>query len=71
MQQYCLMGPGAETTIDDIYERWVKKNVTVIEEPYDEVFGCTFVVVDPDGNLMRVTVPGNNRASKWGSPDLR
>jgi hypothetical protein len=27
----------------------------VVEEPHDEVFGRTFVVADPDGNLIRVS----------------
>jgi len=49
-----LMIPGSAAAIDDVYQRWVKKNVTVIEEPYDDVFGRTFVVADPDGNLIRV-----------------
>jgi predicted enzyme related to lactoylglutathione lyase len=33
----------------------VDKGVTVVEEPHDEVFGRTFVVTDPDGNLIRVS----------------
>ncbi|GAA2028503.1 VOC family protein [Yaniella flava] len=49
-----LMIPGTAAAIDNLYERWVKKNVTVIEAPYDDVFGRTFVVADPDGNLIRV-----------------
>lgn len=49
-----LMIPGSAAAIDEVYERWSTKNVTVIEEPYDDVFGRTFVVADPDGNLIRV-----------------
>ena len=26
-----------------------------MEEPHDDVFGRTFVVTDPDGNLIRVS----------------
>jgi hypothetical protein len=25
-----------------------------VEEPHDDVFGRTFVIADPDGNLIRV-----------------
>lgn len=54
MSEVGLMIPGTLAVIDEVYERWVKKNVTVIEEPYDDVFGRTFEVADPDGNLIRV-----------------
>ena len=33
---------------------WTAKGVTVVEEPHDEVSGRTFVIADPDGNLIRV-----------------
>ncbi|GAB3254545.1 VOC family protein [Kineosporia babensis] len=50
-----LMLPGSAAAVDGIYEKWKAKGVTVLEEPYDEVFGRTFVVADPDGNLIRVS----------------
>ncbi|UNX54008.1 VOC family protein [Georgenia sp. TF02-10] len=50
-----LMVPGPASTIDDLYSRWVAKGVHVEEEPHDDVFGRTFVVTDPDGNLIRVS----------------
>lgn len=50
-----LMVPGYASTIDDIYQKWVSKGVHVIEEPHDDVFGRTFVITDPDGNLIRVS----------------
>ena len=28
--------------------------MNVLRKPYEEVFGTTFVVADPDGNLIRV-----------------
>ncbi|GAA2035400.1 hypothetical protein GCM10009720_14890 [Yaniella flava] len=34
MSEVGLMIPGTPAVIDEVYERWVKKNVTVIEEPY-------------------------------------
>jgi predicted enzyme related to lactoylglutathione lyase len=49
-----LMLSGGAVAIDEVYQRWTAKGVTVIEEPYDDVFGRTFVVADPDGNLIRV-----------------
>ncbi|MEU6287039.1 VOC family protein [Streptomyces sp. NPDC046988] len=50
-----LMVPGSPAAIDGIHATWVAKGVTVVEEPHDEVFGRTFVVADPDGNLIRVS----------------
>lgn len=50
-----LMLPGSAAAIDDLHARWVAKGVRVVEEPHDEVFGRTFVVADPDGNLIRVS----------------
>ncbi|MGV0409540.1 VOC family protein [Corynebacterium resistens] len=41
--------------IDELFERWKSAGVRVVSEPYDEVFGRTFVVSDPDGNLVRVS----------------
>jgi predicted enzyme related to lactoylglutathione lyase len=49
-----LMVPsGAD--VDAYFARWTAKGVTVVEEPHDDVFGRTFVVADPDGNLIRVS----------------
>ncbi|MEU4051410.1 VOC family protein [Streptomyces olivaceus] len=50
-----LMVPGSSAAVDERYEAWTAKGVTVVEEPHDEVFGRTFVVADPDGNLIRVS----------------
>jgi predicted enzyme related to lactoylglutathione lyase len=50
-----LMIPGGGSGVDRVYESWVAKGVTVIEEPHDDVFGRTFVITDPDGNLIRVS----------------
>lgn len=50
-----LMVPGSAAAVDDVYASWCDKGVTVIEEPHDDVFGRTFVVADPDGNLIRVS----------------
>jgi predicted enzyme related to lactoylglutathione lyase len=50
-----LMLPGGAAAVDETYAAWVAKGVVVIEQPHDEVFGRTFVVADPDGNLIRVS----------------
>ncbi len=50
-----LMIPGSASAVDAMFEAWVAKGAAVVQEPRDEVFGRTFVVSDPDGNLIRVS----------------
>jgi len=50
-----LMVSGEARAVDQTFANWVEKGVHVVEEPYDEVFGRTFVIADPDGNLIRVS----------------
>jgi predicted enzyme related to lactoylglutathione lyase len=50
-----LMVPGSAGAVDDLYAQWAAKGVSVVEEPHDDVFGRTFVISDPDGNLIRVS----------------
>jgi predicted enzyme related to lactoylglutathione lyase len=50
-----LMVSRSTAAIDDVYAAWKAKGVTVVEEPHDDVFGRTFVITDPDGNLIRVS----------------
>lgn len=50
-----LMVPGSSAAVDDLHAAWAAKGVTVVEPPHDEVFGRTFVITDPDGNLIRVS----------------
>ena len=50
-----LMVPGPPDRIDEIFTSWVSKGVPVVHEPHDAVFGRTFVITDPDGNLIRVS----------------
>ncbi|WP_312917562.1 VOC family protein [Kocuria sp.] len=50
-----LMVPGPVSAIDAVYQEWTAKGVRVVEEPHDDVFGRTFVIADPDGNLIRVS----------------
>ncbi|GAA3598327.1 VOC family protein [Kineosporia mesophila] len=49
------VGLMTKQPVDELFAQWVAKGVTVAEEPHDEVFGRTFVVTDPDGNLIRVS----------------
>jgi catechol 2,3-dioxygenase-like lactoylglutathione lyase family enzyme len=50
-----LMLAGGAAAVDTLFEQWFPKGVTVVEEPHDDVFGRTFVIADPDGNLIRVS----------------
>ena len=50
-----LMVPGPPEAIDELFTRWTAKGISVVHEPRDEVFGRTFVITDPDGNLIRVS----------------
>jgi hypothetical protein len=45
--------PRGSDAIDELFQTWVAKGATVLEEPHDHVCGRTFVVADPDGNLLR------------------
>jgi hypothetical protein len=40
--------------VDDCYRAWHAKGVVVVAKPHDDVFGRTFVIADPEGNLIRV-----------------
>lgn len=52
--EVCLSVPGGAAETDALFARWVAKGVAVVAEPYDAPFGRTFVIADPDGNLVRV-----------------
>ena len=40
--------------VDNLFEEWQKNpDIKFIREPYDEVFGRTFLVEDPDGHIIR------------------
>lgn len=52
--EVCLALPGGSDAIDRQFGLWAAKGVRVVSEPRDEGFGRTFVVADPDGNLIRV-----------------
>ena len=50
--EVCLNVPAEQ--VPTTFEQWKEKGVKVVNELYEEVFGTTFVVADPDGNLIRV-----------------
>lgn len=50
--EVCINVPAAQ--VSSVFERWKEQGVTIVREPYEEVFGTTFVATDPDGNLLRV-----------------
>ena len=52
--EVCLNVSGGAEEILAIYEDWSHRGVTIVEKPYDDVFGKTFIAADPDGNLIRV-----------------
>ena len=52
--EVCLTLPGGPEQIEDLYRRWADKGVEIVAKPYDAMFGRTFLVADPDGNLIRV-----------------
>ncbi|WP_027497385.1 VOC family protein [Rhodococcus sp. JG-3] len=55
MSEIGLMVPGPSEAVDDIFTDWVAKGVAVVQKPHEAVFGRTFVIADPDGNLIRVS----------------
>ena len=50
-----LMIAGGPDAIDEMYDTWTRRGATVVEAPHDDVFGRTFLVADPDGNIVRVS----------------
>ncbi|CAL9278595.1 MULTISPECIES: VOC family protein [unclassified Streptomyces] len=52
--ELCVTVDGDAEQIDRQFQEWTAKGVTTVKEPHDTVFGRTFVVADPDGNLIRV-----------------
>ena len=48
------MLPRSRAAVEDC-RRVVGQGRHVVEEPHDEVFGRTFFIAHPDGNLIRVS----------------
>jgi predicted enzyme related to lactoylglutathione lyase len=50
-----IMLPSNED-VDNLFEEWQKNpDIKVVQKPYTEVFGRTFLVSDPDGHIIRVS----------------
>ncbi|MDB6062037.1 MAG: glyoxalase [Verrucomicrobiaceae bacterium] len=52
-------GEIAFTVADDeavkaLHRDWSKRGIVIKQEPYTDVFGLTFVALDPDGHRIRV-----------------
>ncbi len=42
--------------VDNLFLKWSRDQaINITKEPYDEVFGRTFLVQDPDGHIIRVS----------------
>lgn len=49
-----IMLPSNEH-VDRLFEKWQKNSaIKIVREPYNEVFGRTFLAADPDGHIIRV-----------------
>jgi predicted enzyme related to lactoylglutathione lyase len=52
--EVCLAINGGPDRVDEIFEGWKAKGITILQEPSDAGFGRTFLAADPDGNRIRV-----------------
>lgn len=52
--EVCINLGAGEEEILSTYDAWRNKGVSIAEEPHQDVFGTTFVALDPDGNRIRV-----------------
>lgn len=43
----------ATDKVDDLFDSWGEKKITVAQKPTDMDFGRTFVILDPDGHRIR------------------
>jgi predicted enzyme related to lactoylglutathione lyase len=49
-----IMMPSNEA-VEHLFEKWEKNpEIKIVQKPYTEVFGRTFLVADPDGHIIRV-----------------
>lgn len=46
-----------EQAVRALHREWVASGVTIEREPYTDVFGLTFVALDPDGHRIRACTP--------------
>ena len=43
-----------ETTLNKLFEKWKSKGIRFAQTPTTQVFGQTFVALDPDGHRIRI-----------------
>ena len=43
--------------VEALYADWSKRGITIEQKPMTDVFGRTFVALDPDGHRLRVCTP--------------
>jgi len=49
-----LLPSGEDVAL--LFEEWEKNSdINILKKPYNEVFGLTFLVKDPDGHMIRVS----------------
>ena len=42
--------------VDSLFEKWKNNHdIKIVKKPYNEVFGRTFLVADPNGHIIRVS----------------
>ncbi|WP_275785203.1 VOC family protein [Pararhizobium gei] len=44
-------------SVDSLHSEWIRKGVTILQEPVAMDFGYTFTGSDPDGHRLRVFTP--------------
>lgn len=50
------MSTASSKDVENMFKNWKENlDISIIKEPYEEVFGLTFLVEDPDGNIIRVS----------------
>jgi predicted enzyme related to lactoylglutathione lyase len=51
------MTVDSKKEVDNMYQAWTGKSITMAQTPVDLDFGYTFVALDPDGHRIRVFAP--------------
>lgn len=46
-----------EAAVRALHQQWSERGVKIEKEPHEDVFGLTFVALDPDGHRIRVCLP--------------
>ena len=50
-----IMLPSNEE-VDRLFEEWQRNHdIKIVKKPYNEIFGRTFLIADPNGHIIRVS----------------